>query len=125
MNETTLPITELKETFQEAITTGPVVVVALTVASTGFRPQDLRFLDAPPDFAVERAQTALQSWGVLSEDGMLTAEGAKICALKLVTLRWQRGIRQPTLSTVLLPRWNNWKVQVDIRGQLRTVRPAS
>lgn len=44
---------------------------------------------------------------------------------KLVTLRWQRGIRQPTLSTVLLPRWNNWKVQVDLRGQLRTVRPVS
>ena len=46
-------------------------------------------------------------------------------AQKLVTLRWQRGIRQPTLATVLLPRWNNWKVQVDIRGQLRTVRPVS
>ena len=46
-------------------------------------------------------------------------------AQKLVTLRWQRGIRQPTLSTVLLPRWNNWKIQVDLRGQLRTVRPAS
>ncbi len=44
---------------------------------------------------------------------------------KLVTLRWQRGIRQPTLSTVLLPRWNHWKVQVDVRGQLRTVRPVS
>ena len=44
---------------------------------------------------------------------------------KLVTLRWQRGIRQPTLSSVLLPRWNNWKVQVDVRGQLRTVRPIS
>ena len=46
-------------------------------------------------------------------------------AEKLVTLRWQRGIRQPAFSTVLLPRWNNWKIQVDIRGQLRTVRPAS
>ena len=46
-------------------------------------------------------------------------------AQKLVTLRWQRGIRQPTLAAVLLPRWNNWRVQVDIRGQLRTVRPAS
>ena len=46
-------------------------------------------------------------------------------AQKLVTLRWQRGIRQPTLAAVLLPRWNNWKVQVDVRGQLRTVRPAS
>ena len=44
-------------------------------------------------------------------------------AEKLVTLRWQRGIRQPTLSTVLLPRWNNWKVQLDLRGQVRTVRP--
>ena len=42
---------------------------------------------------------------------------------KLVTLRWQRGIRKPTLSTVLLPRWNNWKVQLDLRGQTRTVRP--
>ena len=41
---------------------------------------------------------------------------------KLVMLRWQRGIRQPTLSSVLLPRWNNWKVQLDLRGQVRTVR---
>ena len=55
----------------------------LTVASTGYRPQDLKFLDAPPDFAVERAQTALKSWGVLSDDGMLTPEGAEICALPL------------------------------------------
>lgn len=44
-------------------------------------------------------------------------------AQKLVILRWQRGVRQPTLSTVLLPRWNNWKVQLDVRGQMRTVRP--
>ena len=44
-------------------------------------------------------------------------------AQKLVTLRWQRGVRQPTLSTVLLPHWNNWKVQLDLRGQMRTVRP--
>ena len=44
-------------------------------------------------------------------------------AQKLVTLRWQRGIRQPALSTLLLPRWNNWKVQLDLRGQVRTVRP--
>ena len=42
---------------------------------------------------------------------------------KLVTLRWQRGIRQPTLSSVLLPRWNNWKVQLDLRAQVRTGRP--
>ena len=44
---------------------------------------------------------------------------------KLVTLRWERGIHQPTLSSVLLPRWNNWKVQLNLRGQIRTVRPAS
>ena len=44
-------------------------------------------------------------------------------AQKLVTLRWQRGIRQPALSAVLLPRWNNWKVQLDLRGQVRTIRP--
>ena len=30
MNQTTLPITELKETFQDAITQGPVVIVAPT-----------------------------------------------------------------------------------------------
>ena len=35
----------------------------LTVASTGYRPQDLAFLDAPPDFAVERAQTAPKKLG--------------------------------------------------------------
>ena len=55
----------------------------LTVASAGYRPQDLTFLDAPPDFAVERAQTALKSWGVLSTDDTLTTEGAKICALPI------------------------------------------
>ena len=44
-------------------------------------------------------------------------------AQKLVTLRWQRGIRQPALSTLLLPRWNNWKVHLDLRGQVRTLRP--
>ena len=39
-----------------------------------------------------------------------------------VTLKWAGGVRQPQLSSWLLPRWENWKVQVDIRGQLRTLR---
>ena len=67
----------------------------LTVASTGYRPQDLTFLDAPPDFAVERAQTALQSWGVLSDNGMLTAEGAKICALPVNPLHARLLVKAP------------------------------
>ena len=67
----------------------------LTVASTGFRPQDLTFLDAPPDFAVERAQTALKSWGILSDDGMLTAEGAKICALPVNPLHARLLVKAP------------------------------
>ena len=67
----------------------------LTVAATGFRPQDLTFLDAPPDFAVERAQASLQSWGVLSDDGMLTAEGAKICALPVNPLHARLLVKAP------------------------------
>ena len=41
---------------------------------------------------------------------------------QLVTLKWVGGVRQPQLSSWMLPRWENWKVQVDIRGQLRTLR---
>lgn len=67
----------------------------LTVALSGFRPQDLTFLDAPPDFAVERAQTALKSWGVLSDDGMLTAEGTKICALPVNPLHARLLVKAP------------------------------
>ena len=40
-----------------------------------------------------------------------------------ITLKWAGGVRQPQLSPWMLPRWENWKVQVDIRGQLRTLRP--
>ncbi|MXZ00900.1 ATP-dependent RNA helicase [Candidatus Poribacteria bacterium] len=68
----------------------------LTVASTGYRPQDLTFLDAPPDFAVERAQTALKSWGVLSDDGTLTTEGAKICALPINPLHARLLVKAPS-----------------------------
>lgn len=67
----------------------------LTVASTGYRPQDLTFLDAPPDFAVKRAQTALKSWGVLSDDGILTAEGAEICALPINPLHARLLVKAP------------------------------
>ena len=68
----------------------------LTVAATGYRPQDLAFLDAPPDFAVERAQTALKSWGVLSDDGALTTEGAKICALPINPLHARLLVKAPS-----------------------------
>ena len=68
----------------------------LTVAATGYRPQDLTFLDAPPDFAVERAQTALKSWGVLSDDGTLSSEGTKICALPISPLHARLLVKAPT-----------------------------
>lgn len=67
----------------------------LTVAATGYRPQDLTFLDAPPDFAVERAQTALKSWGVLSDEATLTTEGAKICALPINPLHARLLVKAP------------------------------
>ena len=53
----------------------------LAVAATGFRPQDLEFLDAPPAFAVERAQEQLGEWGILSQEGALTDFGRKLSAL--------------------------------------------
>ena len=67
----------------------------LTVASTGYRPQDLTFLDEPPDFAVERAQTELKSWGVLSDDGTLTTAGARICALPVNPLHARLLVKAP------------------------------
>ena len=67
----------------------------LTVATTGYRPQDLTFLDTPPDFAVERAQTALKSWGILSDEDILTAEGAKICALPVNPLHARLLVKAP------------------------------
>ena len=67
----------------------------LTVASTGYRPQDLTFLDEPPDFAVERAQTELKNWGVLSNDGTLTTAGARICALPVNPLHARLLVKAP------------------------------
>ena len=67
----------------------------LTVAATGYRPQDLTFLDEPPDFAIERAQTELKSWGVLSDDGTLTAAGAKISALPVNPLHARLLVKAP------------------------------
>ena len=67
----------------------------LTVASTGYRPQDLTFLDEPPDFAVERAQTELKNWGVLSDDGTLTTAGSRICALPVNPLHARLLVKAP------------------------------
>ena len=53
----------------------------LAVATTGFRPQDLEFLNAPPAFAVERAQEQLVAWGILSQEGTLTDFGRKLSVL--------------------------------------------
>ncbi len=53
----------------------------LAVAATGFRPQELCFLDAPPDFAVERAQEQLQAWGALDDAGQLTPFGRRLFAV--------------------------------------------
>ena len=53
----------------------------LAVAATGFRPQDLEFIDAPPAFAVERAQEQLEQWGILSEEATLTDFGRKLSVL--------------------------------------------
>ncbi|MCC6443651.1 MAG: ATP-dependent RNA helicase [Armatimonadetes bacterium] len=47
----------------------------LTVAAAGFQPQNLHFLDAPPDFAVRQAQEQLVEWGALTPDGKLTDLG--------------------------------------------------
>ena len=55
----------------------------LAVAAAGFRPQDLEFLDAPPAFAVERAQEQLVEWGILSQEGTLTDFGRKLSVLPI------------------------------------------
>jgi ATP-dependent helicase HrpB len=53
----------------------------VAVAAAGFCPQDLEFLDAPPAFAVERAQEQLKRWGVLSQEEVLTDFGRKLSLL--------------------------------------------
>ncbi len=53
----------------------------LAVSATGFRPQDLEFLDAPPAFAVERAQEQLAKWGILSQTGTLSNFGRRLSVL--------------------------------------------
>ena len=55
----------------------------LAVAATGFRPQDLEFLNAPPAFAIERAQEQLGEWGILSQEGALTDFGQKLSVLPI------------------------------------------
>ena len=53
----------------------------LAVAATGFRPQDLEFIDVPPVFALKRAQEQLEQWGILSQAGALTDFGRKLSVL--------------------------------------------
>ncbi len=67
----------------------------LAVAASGYRPQELSFLDAPPDFAVERAQTELKSWGVLSDEGYLTEHGAKLSNLPVNALYARLLVKAP------------------------------
>jgi len=55
-----------------------LVHLVLAIAAIGFRPQELEFLDAPPAFAVERAQAQLQAWGALDADGRITEFGRRL-----------------------------------------------
>ncbi len=50
----------------------------LAVAAAGFRPQELQFLDAPPEFAVARAQESLRSWAALDASDHLTEFGRRL-----------------------------------------------
>ena len=50
----------------------------LAVAATGFRSQELEFLDAPPAFAVERAQAQVRAWGALDAEDCLTTFGRRL-----------------------------------------------
>ena len=86
---------QLEQETQPEIRREDLTQFVLTVAAAGYRPQDLTFLDTPPDFAVERAQTALKSWGVLSDEAILTAEGAKICALPINPLHARLLVKAP------------------------------
>jgi len=49
--------------------------LVLTVAATGFRPQDLVFLDSPPGFALREAEGQLVEWGALTPEGQITSLG--------------------------------------------------
>ena len=68
----------------------------LAVAATGFRPQDLEFLDAPPAFAVERAQERLAEWGILSEEGTLTDLGRQLSVLPVDVSYARLLVKAPT-----------------------------
>ena len=70
---------------------------ALAVAATGFRAQDLEFLDAPPAFAVERAQKQLAEWGILSQEGTLTNLGRELSALPVDVSYARLLVKAPVL----------------------------
>lgn len=72
---------QLEEETPPEIVREDLAQFVLTVAATGFRPQDLAFLNAPPAFAVERAQEQLTEWGLFSQAGALTDFGRKLSVL--------------------------------------------
>ncbi|MBI3944700.1 MAG: ATP-dependent RNA helicase, partial [Armatimonadetes bacterium] len=58
-----------------------LMAFVLAVAATGFRPQELEFLDAPPAFAVARAREQLRAWDALDRDDRLTEFGRRLFAV--------------------------------------------
>ena len=74
---------QLERETPPAIVREDLAQFVLAVAAAGFRPQDLGFLDAPPAFAVERAQEQLVEWGILSQEGTLTDFGRKLSVLPI------------------------------------------
>lgn len=55
----------------------------LSIARLGLKPEELRFLNPPRDFALEHARTQLVRLGALSEQGQLTATGHELSRLPL------------------------------------------
>jgi hypothetical protein len=41
---------------------------------------------------------------------------------RLVTLKWRSGFRRVVIPSHALPRWHGWSVQVEEKGEVRTVR---
>ena len=65
MNDTTLPITELKETFQAAITKGPIVIVAPTGSGKSTQiPPWCAALSDEPGLVVEPRRVAERGVGI-------------------------------------------------------------
>ena len=78
----------------------------LAVSATGLRPEDLDFLDAPPAFAVERAQEQLRAWHVLDPENRLTPFGRRLhkvpldAALARLVVEAPPGLRADVIDLV-------------------------